>query len=202
MFFFERLLSINQPPAPECPLPPEVPLEGERLYHPTSFPVTSLSQCAVNGDLTTLSCHSFLNVYPTRLTYGRNATLKKDLCDGLHAKDDKAPFRNCFDENISRQRLSSLRSDCTGLSSCSQEVPTIVLDPVCDGLRREQRVEYICGETKIELISGTEFCVQFTVLTGLLSSPLKTVSASLSSSTPGPPPPTSISWTTPTSRTF
>ena len=96
-----------------------------------------------------LSCHTFLNVYPTRLTYGRNATLKKDLCDGLHAKDDKAPFRNCFDENISRQRLSSLRSDCTGLSSCSQEVPTIVLDPVCDGLRREQRVEYICGETKV-----------------------------------------------------
>ena len=63
-----------------------MPEEGEKLYHPTAFPVDSEEQCQVNGEVLSLSCNTFLNVYPTGLTYGRNATLKKDLCDGQHVK--------------------------------------------------------------------------------------------------------------------
>ena len=117
-----------------------------REHHPTAFPVPSHQGCAVNADLLTLSCPSFLSVYPLSLTYGRNASLKKTLCDGEHANDDKAPFQSCYDETVNRARLASLRSECSGLSSCSQEVPTVVLDPTCDGLRREMRVEHICGQ--------------------------------------------------------
>ena len=117
-----------------------------REHHPTAFPVSSQHHCAVNADLLTVSCPTFLSVYPLSLSYGRNASLAKTLCDGEHADDDKAPFKSCYDEEVNREMLASLRSACTGQSHCSQEVPTVVLHPTCDGLRREMRLEIICGE--------------------------------------------------------
>ena len=117
-----------------------------RLHHPTAFPVSSHHRCAVNADTLELSCPTFLSVFPLSLTYGRNVSLQKTLCDGEHADDDKAPFKSCYDEDVNRERLASLRAVCAGQSSCSQEVPTVLLDPSCDGLRREMRLEYTCGQ--------------------------------------------------------
>ena len=117
-----------------------------REYHPTAFPVASHHQCAVNADLLSLSCPTFLSVFPLSLSYGRNASLKKTLCDGAHGDDDKAPLESCYDETVNREMLASVRSVCAGQSVCSHQVQTEVLQPACDGLRRELRLEFTCGQ--------------------------------------------------------
>ena len=123
-----------------------MPEEGVREELPIAFPVASHHQCAVNADLLSLSCPSFLSVFPLSLSYGRNASLGKSLCDGEHAEDDKAPFTSCYEEAVNSEVLASLREVCAGQSSCSQQVPTVLLQSGCDGMRRELRLEFTCGQ--------------------------------------------------------
>ena len=89
---------------------------------------------------------SFLNIFVNSVTYGRNSTLGKDLCDGEKAKDSKAPAMNCYKDDQNAVILTSLQTACHHHYNCSVSIPTVPLDPVCDGMRREARVEYICGK--------------------------------------------------------
>ena len=132
--------------APVCPPPPEAPVDGEREHLPLGFPVEKEEQCALNGDSAELSCHSFLNIYPTKVTYGREAAAKKNLCGGESPPDSKAAPLDCYEETVNQELLSTARDQCRGQFNCSQEVPTIILSPACDGLKRAYKIEYVCGE--------------------------------------------------------
>ena len=102
--------------------------------------------CALNSEEIELQCHTFLSVYIKSVTYGRNSTLGKELCDGEKPKDSKAPALSCYDEDFNWSLLSDLDTLCLGRFNCSYLIPTVPLDPVCDGISRELRVEYLCGE--------------------------------------------------------
>ena len=135
--------------APVCPPPPEAPPEGIREHLPLGFPVENNEGCFLNGDLAQLSCHSFLNIYPTKLTYGRAAAAKKELCGGASPPDSKAAPLDCYEETINQEMLTTASDLCRGHFNCSLEVPTIILSPACDGLKREYKIEYLCGKTEI-----------------------------------------------------
>ena len=102
--------------------------------------------CALNTELVELKCHSFLSVYVKSVTYGRNSTKGKELCDGDKPKDSKAPAMSCYDEEFNLNLLLELDSLCLGNFNCSYTIPTVPLDPVCNGISREARIEYLCGK--------------------------------------------------------
>ena len=93
----------------------------------------------------TVSCDSFLNIYPTRVSYGRSAESKREVCGGARPDDSRAPAVDCYDETINLQLLNSSRDICRGEFNCSLQVPTLILSPACDGMKREYKIEYICG---------------------------------------------------------
>ena len=128
-----------------CPDPPSVPFEGLRQLVPLPKSSIKHSQCSIDGDILSLSCHSFETVFVTNLTYGRSAERGKDLCGGTKPPDDYEVPRDCFDESVNRALINSTRALCTGQYECQQEVPTFPLQAVCDGKHREIMTEYICG---------------------------------------------------------
>ena len=132
--------------APLCPAPPDTPEEGVREYRPIAIGQEPERLCALNSEEIELRCHTFLSVYLQSVTYGRNSTMGKELCDGEKPKDKKAPALNCYDEDFNLNLLSELDYLCLGHFNCTFVIPTVPLDPVCDGLSREVRIEYLCGK--------------------------------------------------------
>ena len=115
-------------------------------YLPIAIGLQPEKMCALNSEEIELRCHTFLSIYIKSVTYGRNSTLGKELCDGEKPKDSKAPALSCYDEDFNWSLLSDLDTLCLGHFNCSYLIPTVPLDPVCDGISRELRVEYLCGE--------------------------------------------------------
>ena len=132
--------------APLCPEPPDAPEEGVKEFHPIPIPMELETVCSVNPDAVNLECHSFLNIYIGPVSYGRNKTKGKTLCDGEKIQDIKAPNTDCFDDSVNEQIWEELSLTCKGKSSCSYEIPTILLDSACDGMKREANIAYICGK--------------------------------------------------------
>ena len=132
--------------APLCPKPPDVKEEGVKDYLPIPIGLEPEKLCALDSEDLTIHCPSFLKIFVNSVTYGRNSTLGKDLCDGEKAKDSKAPAMNCYKDDQNADLLTTLQSACHHHYNCSVSIPTVPLDPVCDGMRREARVEYICGK--------------------------------------------------------
>ena len=88
----------------------------------------------------------------------RMAASKKELCDGASPPDSKAAPLDCYDETINQELLTTARDLCRGHFNCSQEVPTLILSPACDGLKREYKIEYLCGKTEIFQTNDTLYC--------------------------------------------
>ena len=138
-FYFESL-------APLCPKPPDVPEEGIQEYLPIPIPIESEKICALNDETVMLLCPTFLNVFINIVVYGRHKG--KDLCNGEKPKDSFKPSGDvsCFNESISKEVALEFMTACHGGFNCSHEVPTLVLEPACDGMKREMTLEYNCGE--------------------------------------------------------
>ena len=117
-----------------------------REYRPIAIGQEPERMCALNSEEIELRCHTFLSVYLQSVTYGRNSSTGKELCDGEKPKDKKAPALNCYDEDFNLNLLTELDYLCLGQFNCSFTIPTVPLDPVCDGLSREVRIEYLCGK--------------------------------------------------------
>ena len=71
------------------------------------------------------------------------------MCDGEKKKDSKAPAMNCFNETFEAEVVEELEDLCHGGYSCSYSIPTVPLDPICDGMKREARIEFSCGKLGI-----------------------------------------------------
>ena len=97
-----------------------------------------------------IKCHSFLSIYVRKSMYGRNYTNEKKLCDGEKPDDSKG----VDDEGdfCIRKLLSPVRRNCHGESFCIVPVTgdmdkdkTDPFDLQCAPLKKELRVDYICG---------------------------------------------------------
>ena len=102
-------------------------------------------ECGLDSEEIQLKCHSFLNIYIYNVTYGRGPG--KELCDGSKPQDSFQPTgdKNCYDETKDAEISIELKKECHGKFECAYSIPTKVLDDACDGMRRELRLEYICG---------------------------------------------------------
>ena len=54
---------------------------------------------------------------------------------------------NCFNETFESEVVVELENLCHGDYQCTYNIPTVPLDPICDGLKREARIEFSCGES-------------------------------------------------------
>ena len=90
-------------------------------------------------------CHSFMSVYIQSASFGRSATNMRKMCDGAKKDDSNSPPQDCIDTS---SLLRTARDSCHGSDSCQIFIsPTsAVLDSACDNLRREARIDYICGK--------------------------------------------------------
>ena len=131
--------------APLCPKPPDTPGEGKKDFYPKAIGLEPHKLCAVNSEDVEIKCHSFLSIFIQRFSYGRNSTKGKELCDGEKTRDSKAPVMNCYNETFETGVVAELKSLCHGDFTCSYNIPTVPLDPICDGLKREARIEFSCG---------------------------------------------------------
>ena len=132
--------------APLCPKPPETTEEGVREYHPIPIPVDVEEECGLDSEELPLKCHSFLSIYIYNVTYGRGPG--KELCDGDKPQDSFKPTgdKSCYDEAKDTEVSIELKSECHGQFECTYTIPTLILDSACEGMRRELRLEYICGK--------------------------------------------------------
>ena len=87
-----------------------------------------------------------MSVYIRTVSYGRTFAAAKQLCDGEKPDDTAAPEKDCMDEAVQTNVMELARSDCHDQFSCQWQVPSLPMDASCDGLKRETRVEHICGE--------------------------------------------------------
>ena len=134
--------------APKCPIPPDVPQDGVKEHVPLPIEIPQNKLCALDAETATLSCHSFLRVYVTSASYGRNSSSGSNLCDG--EKSDKSlGAGSCYNDEYNQQLLREITLDCHGKFNCTFKVPTLPLTEDCDTLKREFRVEYMCGEFPI-----------------------------------------------------
>ena len=133
--------------APLCPKPPDTPEEGKRDFFPKAIGLEPHKLCAINSEDVEIKCHSFLSIFIENFSYGRNATNGKELCDGEKKKDSKAPAMNCFNETFEMEVITELEDLCHGEFQCTYTIPTVPLDPICDGMKREARIEFSCGKS-------------------------------------------------------
>ena len=136
--------------APLCPKPPDVKDDGVREYVPIPIPPTPEITCALSSEDVELVCPSFLKMYITKLTYGRDASSEKVLCDGDKPNDLQKPHSDCFNETFNTELRDEIALECHGGYSCSVNIPTVPLNPACDGMKRETRIEHICVECSIK----------------------------------------------------
>ena len=157
--YFTLSTKFVQPYAgPLCPKPPEVPEDGTLAFEPKVFPQEVAQACNIEGETMEIKCHSFLSIYVRQGMYGRNYTNEKKLCDGekpddLKGVDSEGDF--CL-----RHLNWPARKNCHGESICIVPVTgdmdkdwTDKFDLQCAPLKKELRVDYICGMfgTKIHL---------------------------------------------------
>ena len=142
-------------PAPLCPKPPDVPEEGIRDFEPKVFPQEIENSCNIEGENMKIKCHSFLSVYLKTIVYGRNYTNEKKLCDGDNPDDSKGVDSETDYCLRSRKNWRSIKDLCHGESSCLIPVAADMdsawqtkyhFGAACNGLKRELRVEHICGK--------------------------------------------------------
>ena len=102
-----------------------------------------------------IKCHSFLNVYLKTITYGRNYTNEKKLCNGESPDDSKGVASDTDYCLRSRRNWKALKNLCHGDSLCLIPVAADMdstwqskyqFGAACNGLKRELRVEHICGK--------------------------------------------------------
>ena len=132
--------------APLCPKSPEMPEEGKKEFFPKAIGLKPHNLCAINSEDVEIKCHSFLSIFIESFTYGRNSTKGKELCDGDKPRDSKAPAMNCYNETFEMEIIEDMKANCLGGFQCTYNIPTVPLDPVCDGLKREARIEFSCGK--------------------------------------------------------
>ena len=135
--------------APLCPTPPEATEEGKKEYHPIPIPVDVVEECGLDSEEISLTCPSFLNIYIKNVVYGRGPG--KELCDGDKPDDTSKPAgdKSCYNINKDIKVSNGLKTECHGKFSCSYTIPTLLLNVRCDGMRRELRLQYICGKNII-----------------------------------------------------
>ena len=131
--------------APLCPTPPDVKVEGIKEYNPLPIPMTPEKICTIDSENVDLKCPSFLDIYITKIVYGRNQSTGKVICDGEKPNDFQQPNGDCFDETYNNQLRLEMAEACHGIHNCNYTIPTVPLTSVCDGLKREVKIEYICG---------------------------------------------------------
>ena len=102
--------------------------------------------CALNAEVLSLYCHSFLRIYIYNVIYGRGPG--KELCDGDKPQDSFEPAgdKSCYNEDLDTEISLGLKTECHGKFECTYTIPTLVMDDACGGMRRELRLEYICGK--------------------------------------------------------
>ena len=161
-------MTVTNFPAPLCPKPPDVPEEGIRDFEPKIFPQEIENSCGIEGENIEIKCHSFLSVYLKTITYGRNYTNEKKLCDGEKPDDSKAVDSETDYCLRSRKNWKKWKSLCHEESSCLIPVTADMdsdwqsqfhFDAACNGLKRELRVEHICGKQHPRYISTFEFFI-------------------------------------------
>ena len=98
-----------------------------------------------------IKCHSFLNIYIRQTLYGRDFANEKKLCDGekpddIKGVDDESSF-------CKRHLGNDIVDRCQGGDYCIIPVTGHMdsswqkkLDSSCAPLKKELRVDYICGE--------------------------------------------------------
>lgn len=116
---------------------------------PAVFPVKETSSCIVAGaristvagpSLLTLTCPSFLSVYITAATYGRERG-KDQLCG---VEKDRPPADDC----LSTEVLERLRQQCLGLANCTITATEGMVDlgDTCTRQKKELKTNHTCGE--------------------------------------------------------
>ena len=147
---FHSCLVCNPLSGPLCPKPPEIPEDGIRDFEPKVFEQEVSQVCNIEGETMELKCHSFLSIYARKSMYGRNYTNEKKLCDGEKPDDSKG----VDDEGdfCLRKHTWPVRKNCHGESFCIVPVTgdmdkdwTDKFDSQCAPLKKELRVDYICG---------------------------------------------------------
>ena len=140
--------------APLCPAPPEVPFEGSIEFVPKVFELEPNRTCGVDEEIMKYKCHSFMSVYIQSASFGRSAANMRKMCDGSKKDDSNSPPQDCLDTS---SLLRTARDSCHGSDSCQLFIsPTTAnLDPACDNLRREARIDYICGKFSFLLLVFT-----------------------------------------------
>ena len=154
-----NLKSINfKSSAPLCPKPPKAPDEGVREHLPLAIPVEPIKECYLDSEVATLTCHSFLNVYVTKVSYGRNSETGAVLCDGDKPNDFSSLGQGtCYNDTYNTYLKDQMGFNCHGTFNCTYQIPTVPLTTDCDGLRRETKIEYICGEYIFKTFTGDLF---------------------------------------------
>ena len=135
---------------PLCPKPPEIPLDGVRDFEPKVFDQEVSKVCNIEGETMEIKCHSFLSIYARKSMYGRNYTNEKKLCDG--EKPDDLKGVDAEGDFCLRDHDGPARENCHGESFCIVPVTgdmdkdwTDKFDVQCALLKKELRVDYICG---------------------------------------------------------
>ena len=148
-------MSCHNSPAPLCPKPPDVPEEGIRDFEPKIFEQEIDNSCNIEGENIKIQCHSFLSVYLKTISYGRNYTNEKKLCDGEKPDDSKGVDSESDYCLRTLKNWRKWKNLCHGESSClipvtadqdSNWASQHHFDAACNGLKKEMRVEHICGE--------------------------------------------------------
>jgi hypothetical protein len=132
-------------PAPLCPKPPDVPLEGVREFVPNVYALEPVETCGLVGETSALVCHSFLSVYVEMASFGRMAVKERELCDGAREKDRSAPGTDCLETTAILRRARQL---CHGRARCSLTVEyglANFTNCMPTDLKRELRTSHICG---------------------------------------------------------
>ena len=83
-------------------------------------------------------------MYIRNVTYGRKFENRKKLCDGEKPDDTEAPEKDCLMEDGIPSLL--LKTLCQGKAKCEGKIPSIPIDETCDAMKREVRLEFICGK--------------------------------------------------------
>ena len=136
--------------APLCPTPPDAPDNGVREHWPLPISIPPVKQCYLDSEVATLTCSSFLDVYVTNVSYGRDSATGKELCGGDKPKDiSSLGTGTCYNETYNDYLKSEMSFYCHGTYNCTFTIPTVPLTTDCDGLRREVNIEHICGELKL-----------------------------------------------------
>ena len=109
-------------------------------------------ECGLDSEAVTLSCPSFLSIYITQISYGRDSSTKRELCGGYKPSDSKSlGSGTCYNEAFNSQLLADMAFECHGTFNCTFIVPTVPLSTDCDGLRREVKINHTCGKFCLEI---------------------------------------------------